>query len=52
MHIYITDEFLKENVKKLIAEKTGLMAKSFEVKVIETIPRLDSGKINYKVLNL
>ena len=50
MRIYITEESLKDDVKKLIAEKTGLVAKSFDVIVIQTIPRFESGKINYKLL--
>ena len=50
MRIYITEDSLKDDVKKLIAEKTGLIAKSFEVNVISEIPRFESGKINYKVL--
>lgn len=50
MQIYISDETVKESVKKLIAEKTGLMSKSFEVNVIPEIPRFESGKINYKSL--
>lgn len=50
MQIYITQEDLKEDVKKLISEKTGLMAKSFDVRVINEIPRFESGKINYKAL--
>ena len=50
MLIYITQEELKEDVKKLISEKTGLMAKSFDVRVINEIPRFESGKINYKAL--
>lgn len=50
MLIYITQENLKEEVKKLISEKTNLMAKFFDVRVIESIPRFESGKINYKAL--
>ena len=50
MLIYITQEDLKEEVKKLISEKTNLMAKFFDVRVIESIPRFESGKINYKAL--
>lgn len=50
MLIYITQEGMKEEVKNLISEKTGLMAKSFEVREIESIPRFESGKINYKEL--
>ena len=50
MLIYITQEDLKEEVKKLISEKTNLMAKFFDVRAIESIPRFESGKINYKAL--
>lgn len=50
MQIYITKDYLKEDVKKLISEKTGLMTKFFNVKVIESIPRFESGKINYREL--
>ncbi len=50
MRIYITDASYIDRVKTLIAEKTGLISKSFQIKVIETIPRFESGKINYKQL--
>lgn len=50
MRIYITDDNLKEDVKKLISEKTGLISTSFEVKVLDSIPRFESGKINYREL--
>lgn len=51
MKIYITKEGLKDEVKKLISEKTGLISTLFEVNCIEAIPRFESGKINYKQLN-
>lgn len=50
MSIYITDEHLKEDVKKLIVEKTGLIQTAFVINVISEIPRFESGKINYKKL--
>ena len=50
MLIYITQEELKDEVKKLISEKTNLMAKFFDVRVINEIPRFESGKINYREL--
>ena len=50
MLIYITQKGMKEEVKNLIAEKTGLMAKWFDVREIDSIPRFESGKINYKEL--
>ena len=52
MRIHITDEKLKEDVKQLISEKTGLKVSSFEVNVIEAIPHFESGKINYRELTL
>lgn len=51
MKIYITDIKLKEDVRQLISEKTGLKTTSFDVNVIETIPHFESGKINYRELN-
>lgn len=50
MKIYITDEELKEEVRQLISDKTGLKTSFFEVKVIEAIPHFESGKINYRAL--
>lgn len=50
MRIYITKDGLQEEVKQLMAEKTGLIAKSFAVKFIEAIPRFESGKTNYRAL--
>lgn len=51
MLIYVTQAGVRDEVRSLIAEKTGLMAKSFEVRQIESIPRFESGKINYKALD-
>lgn len=51
MKIYITKADLKDEVKKLISEKTGLISTLFEINCIEAIPRFESGKINYKQLN-
>ena len=51
MKIFITDEKLKDDVRSYISDKTGLMAKSFVINVIESIPRFESGKINYRQLN-
>lgn len=50
MKIFITQEELKDQVRRLISDKTGLIAKSFVVNVINEIPRFESGKINYKEL--
>lgn len=50
LHLYITDESLKETVQKFIAEKTGLHFTAFTVRTIPSIPRNDSGKVLYQVL--
>ena len=51
MRIFIAKQGLSEEVKKLISEKTGLISTSFEVYEIDTIPRFESGKINYRELS-
>ncbi|MBP5769834.1 MAG: AMP-binding protein [Bacteroidaceae bacterium] len=51
MRIYVTDAHLVEDVQNLMVEKTGLKAKSFEVKAIDAIPRFESGKVNYRLLS-
>lgn len=50
MRIFVTDEKVKDEVKRLIAEKTGLISSSFVVHVVEAFPRLESGKIDYRSL--
>jgi acyl-CoA synthetase (AMP-forming)/AMP-acid ligase II len=51
MRIYITKPELKDEVKLLISDKTGLKSTSFEVIQRESIPRFESGKINYRALD-
>jgi acyl-coenzyme A synthetase/AMP-(fatty) acid ligase len=50
MVVYITDESLADMVKELLAEKTKLNGKAFEVRYIDVIPKNDSGKKIYKEL--
>ena len=50
MKIYITKPEQKEEVKSLISNKTGLISNSFEVIIVDAIPRFESGKINYREL--
>ena len=50
MRIYITDETLRDEVKQLISDKTGLKTSYFDVRVIDAIPHFESGKINYREL--
>ena len=50
MDIFITDESQKENVKAFIAETTKLNASAFNVRVIDSIPKNEAGKILFKEL--
>ena len=51
MRIYITETNLKNDVKALISNKTGIVSRCFDVNVISRIPRFDNGKVNYSLLN-
>lgn len=51
MHIYITDAAFKEQVRQFISGKTGLNQTAFTVTAVETIPRNDSGKVQYTELD-
>ena len=48
--VFVTKEGLEKDIKELLASKTGLNPKAFEVKIIEAIPVKDSGKIDYQLL--
>lgn len=48
--VFVTKEGLEEEVKNLLVEKTGFNPRAFQVKVISEIPRFESGKLNYPVL--
>lgn len=48
--VFVTKQGLDERIVKLLMEKTGLNSKAFEVRVIESIPKSSSGKIQYAEL--
>lgn len=48
--VFVTQEGSDEQIIQLLSEKTGLNRKAFEVKVIESIPKSSSGKIQYAEL--
>ncbi|MBO6215066.1 MAG: AMP-binding protein [Lachnospiraceae bacterium] len=50
MAIYITDSGIAEDVRAYAAEKTNLHPSAFNVRVINEIPKTDSGKIKYSAL--
>lgn len=48
--VFVTEEGLEKSIISLLAEKTGLNNRAFEVRVINAIPVKDSGKIDYPAL--
>jgi len=48
--VYITDKEIKEAVLEFISHKTGLHPSAFKIKVINEIPKNESGKTLYKKL--
>lgn len=48
--IFVTKEGLNGLIKDFLVEKTGLNSRAFEVKVIESIPTLPSGKLDYQLM--
>lgn len=48
--VFVTKDGTEKDIKELLASKTGLNSKAFEVKTIEAIPVKDSGKIDYQLL--
>lgn len=49
--IYVTKDNQEELIKNLLSHKTGLNPQAFCVKTISSIPKMDSGKIDYKCLS-
>ena len=49
--VFITDDSLANQVKTLLAEKTGLNIRAFKVKNVPSIPKKPSGKTDYSQLN-
>lgn len=52
MVVYVTDEKLITQVKDELVVKTKLVASAFEIRVIDSIPKNDAGKILYSKLNV
>lgn len=48
--IFVTKEGLETQIKDFLVEKTGLNVRAFEVRVIEAIPTLPSGKLDYQLM--
>lgn len=48
--IFVTEEGLSDAIISLLAEKTGLNSRAFDVRTLETIPVTDAGKVDYPAL--
>ncbi len=48
--IFVTDASAKDEMKKFIADKTKLNPKAFQIIVLDSIPKTDSGKTRYAEL--
>jgi acyl-coenzyme A synthetase/AMP-(fatty) acid ligase len=51
MLVYLTDESKKEPVKEELVSRLKLVASSFEVRIINEIPKNEAGKTLYAKLN-
>lgn len=48
--IFVTESGLDDKIKNYLVDKTGLNIRAFDVKVVEAIPTLPSGKLDYQTL--
>lgn len=48
--VFVTEDGLDEKIKSYLVEKTGLNTRAFAVKVIDAIPTLPSGKLDYQTM--
>lgn len=47
LYIFITDPALADETLKFIAQATGLNQVSFKIKILDNLPKNESGKILY-----
>ena len=48
--VFVTQEGLEDKIKTYLCDKTGLNIRAFDVKVIDAIPTLPSGKLDYQAM--
>lgn len=48
--VFVTESGLEDKIKTYLVDKTGLNIRAFEIKVIEAIPTLPSGKLDYQTM--
>jgi len=51
MIVYIADERYVQQIKEELVEKTKMVASAFSIKIIDSIPKNEAGKIIYSQLN-
>lgn len=49
--VFVTEDGLLEPMRAFLADKTGLNRRAFEVRLVQSIPKNSSGKIQYGNLN-
>ena len=52
MTVYITDSSFCQKVKEVLVEKTGIMASSFNILAVDSIPKNEAGKVLYSKFNI
>lgn len=48
--VFVTTEGLEDRIMNYLVEKTGLNVRAFEIRVVEAIPTLPSGKLDYQTM--
>ena len=48
--VLVTAQGLEDRIKTFLVEKTGLNIRAFAVKVVDEIPTLPSGKLDYQTM--
>ena len=48
--VFVTKHGLDEKIKSYLTDKTGLNIRAFDVKVVDAIPTLPSGKLDYQTM--
>ena len=48
--VFVTQDGLEDRIKSYLVDKTGLNIRAFDVKVVDVIPTLSSGKLDYQTM--
>lgn len=51
IEVFLTDEGSVANVRRVLAERTGIHPSAFKVSVLAALPRTTSGKVDYRMLS-